>query len=86
MEMKFCQSCGMPLNDAQLLGTEKNGEKNDEYCIYCYKDGEFTANCSMREMIDFCVEPMAAAHPEMSREQIKESMEKFFPTLKRWQA
>lgn len=84
MEMKFCQSCGMPLNGDELLGSEKNGEKNGDYCIYCYKNGEFTADCSMNEMIDFCVEPMAAAHPEMSREQIRESMEKLFPTLKRW--
>ena len=26
-EMKFCQSCGMPLND-ELLGTNADGSKN----------------------------------------------------------
>ena len=41
MEMKFCQSCGMPLSD-EVFGTEANGAKNEEYCIYCYKDGGFT--------------------------------------------
>ena len=85
MEMKFCQSCGMPLSD-EVFGTEANGAKNEEYCIYCYKDGEFTADCSMDEMIEFCVKPMQDAHPEMSREEIVEGMRKFFPTLKRWQA
>ena len=34
-EMKFCQSCGMPLND-QVLGTNDDGSKNEEYCMYCY--------------------------------------------------
>ena len=38
----FCQSCGMPLTDEGLLGTEKDGAKAPDYCIYCYKDGERT--------------------------------------------
>ena len=38
MEQKFCQSCGMPLSDATVLGTETNGSKNEEYCCYCYAD------------------------------------------------
>ena len=37
-EMKFCQSCGMPLSE-EVLGTNADGSKNEEYCIYCYKDG-----------------------------------------------
>ena len=43
MEMKFCQSCGMPLTD-EVLGTNADGSKNEEYCIYCYKDGAFTGD------------------------------------------
>ena len=38
METKFCQSCGMPLTP-EILGTNADGSKNEEYCIYCYKDG-----------------------------------------------
>ena len=30
MEMKFCQSCGMPLEDPKLCGTEKDGSKSEE--------------------------------------------------------
>ena len=54
MEQKFCQSCGMPLSDATVLGTETNGSKNEEYCCYCYADGHFTVDCTMDEMIDHC--------------------------------
>jgi len=39
---EICQSCGMPLNHDELLGTEKNGSKSREYCIYCYAKGSFT--------------------------------------------
>lgn len=42
MNTKICQSCSMPLEGENLLGTEKDGSKNEEYCKYCYKDGEFT--------------------------------------------
>jgi len=38
----FCQSCGMPLNDPLVHGTEKNGDCSLQYCIYRYKDGQFT--------------------------------------------
>ena len=50
MEQKFCQSCGMPLNP-EVLGTEKDGSKNEEYCTYCYADGHFTVECTMDEML-----------------------------------
>ena len=52
-EMHFCQSCGMPLTD-EILGTNADGSKNEEYCIYCFKDGAFTGDFTMEEMIEFC--------------------------------
>lgn len=38
MEQKFCQSCGMPLTD-DVLGTNADGTKNEDYCMYCYTGG-----------------------------------------------
>ena len=55
MEQKFCQSCGMPLNP-EVLGTEKDGSKNEVYCTYCYADGHFTVECTMDEMINQCAQ------------------------------
>ena len=40
VQMKFCQSCGMPLTD-EVLGTNADGSKNEDYCMYCYRDGKF---------------------------------------------
>jgi len=84
--MKFCQCCAMPLSGAEDYGTNKDGNKNDDYCVYCYKDGAFTADCTMDEMIEFCVSHMASANPGMSEDEARNQMKKFFPTLKRWKS
>lgn len=41
MENKICQSCGMPIVSSGQLGTEKDGSTNNDYCKYCYENGEF---------------------------------------------
>lgn len=80
--MQFCQSCGMPLND-EVLGTEKDGSKNPDYCLYCYKDGAFTADITMEEMIEGCV-PHCVPQPYPDADTARTEMHKFFPHLKRW--
>ena len=47
MEQKFCQSCGMPLTQ-EILGTNADGSKNKDYCIYCYKNGKFLQEFTVR--------------------------------------
>ena len=36
----ICQCCGMPLEDA-VTSREKDGDFNEEYCKWCYADGEY---------------------------------------------
>ncbi|MBZ5855586.1 zinc ribbon domain-containing protein [Flavihumibacter profundi] len=52
MENKnFCQSCSMPIDKPELMGTEKDGSRNKEYCTYCYQNGSFVnPNMSLDEM------------------------------------
>ena len=83
-EMRFCQSCGMPLTPGVELGTEADGAVNPDYCSYCYKDGQFAGEMTMEEMIDFCTPMMVQANPGMTEEQAKAQMHQFFPMLKRW--
>lgn len=83
-EMRFCQSCGMPLTPGVELGTEADGAVNPDYCSYCYKDGQFAGEMTMEEMIDFCTPMMVQANPGMTAEQAKAQMHQFFPMLKRW--
>ncbi len=84
MERKFCQSCGMPLTDESVYATEKDGSRNTDYCIYCYKDGGFTGEMTMEEMIEFCIPFTLEADPEKTREEARAEMQQFFPRLKRW--
>ena len=76
----ICQCCGMPLEDA-TTSKEPNGEFNEEYCKWCYSDGEFKYT-SKEQLIDFCVEHMA--NENWSAEQVRAYMESFVPTLKHW--
>ncbi|MBE5814417.1 MAG: transcriptional regulator [Clostridiales bacterium] len=85
MEQKFCQSCGMPLgNDETVCGTEKDGTLNREYCIYCYKDGAFTGEMTMEEMIEACIPFTLEACPGKTAAEARAEMQQFFPHLKRW--
>ena len=75
MEQRFCQSCGMPLTN-DVLGTDADGSKNEDYCMYCYKDGKFLQDYTMDEMIEHCAQFVNA---------VNEGLEKpIFPQLKRW--
>ena len=37
----ICQCCGMPIDDDSILGRDKDGTLNEEYCKWCYADGIF---------------------------------------------
>ncbi|MGG0822155.1 zinc ribbon domain-containing protein [Paenibacillus turicensis] len=82
---QFCQSCGMPLQDKHILGTEANGAKSEEYCSYCYQDGKFTApNMAMEEMIEIGVS--ALQRDGMEEQQARAMLSSFLPNLKRWRS
>ena len=87
MEQRFCQSCGMPLTD-DVLGTNADDTKNEDYCMYCYKDGKFLQDCTMEEMIEHCAQFVNAVNEGLGKPITKEEyigmMKSFFPQLKRW--
>ena len=79
---KICQSCGMPIDDENLWGTNQDGSKNPDYCIYCYKDGDFLQKVTMTEYIEMMI-PFAS-QAGMTGEQMRTFCENVYPTLKRW--
>ena len=87
-EQQFCQSCGMPLTN-EILGTNADGSKNEEYCIYCYKDGAFTGDFTMEEMVEFCAQFVEEYNKNtgqnLTREEYKGVLRQYYPNLKRWQ-
>lgn len=84
---RFCQSCGMPFTD-ELSGTNADGSKSEDYCLYCLKDGAFTADFTMEEMAEYCSayvgEYNAHTGQQLSQSEYKQVLLSFFPTLKRW--
>ena len=74
----------MPLKGDELFATNADGSKNEDYCIYCFKDGQFTSNMTMDEMMNFSIEKMCECHPDMDRAQASAMMGEIFPKLKRW--
>lgn len=78
-----CQSCGMPLNDEGLFGTDLTGGKEEDYCKYCYEKGEFTQpNFTMDDMAAFCV-PILVGEG-MEEPAARAIMSGSLPHLKRW--
>ena len=76
----ICQCCGMPLEDA-TTSKEPDGAFNEDYCKWCYTDGEFKYK-STEELIDFCASHMASeAWPEA---QVRAHMQAVVPGLKHW--
>ena len=87
MNKIFCQSCGMPLENDELIGTNKDYSKNNDYCIYCYKDGKFLQEVNMEEMIDISLKHMKELFkddPSFNEQDALNKMNSFFPKLKRW--
>lgn len=84
----YCQSCGMPMQTADLFGTNADGSLNQDYCCYCYKAGEFLQDCTMDEMINHCIKYLdefnGAGGAKLSKEEAIAQMHQYFPTLKRW--
>ena len=76
----ICQCCGMPLDDS-TISKETDGSFNEEYCKWCYTDGEFKYE-SKEQLIDFCVEHMA--NESWPAEQVRAHMEAVVPYLNHW--
>ena len=76
----ICQCCGMPLDDT-TLSREPDGALNEEYCKWCYTDGEFKYT-SKEQLIDFCVEHMSSE--SWPAEQVRAHMEAVVSELRHW--
>jgi radical SAM superfamily enzyme len=78
----YCQSCSMPLDNPDLLGTEKDGSKSMEYCIYCYQHGEFmNPKMTLKEMTALVASQMEKMHIDSKTIDMAVSS---LPHLKRW--
>lgn len=79
----ICQSCSMPIEEEEIIGTNADGSKNSDYCVYCYKDGKFTDDSSsLEEYTEYCLQ--FAEQAGMTKEEMTEHCKNVLPSLKRW--
>jgi len=76
----LCQCCGMPLEDS-VISKENDGTFNEEYCKWCYADGEYMYS-DMDDLINVCVKNMVSE--EHSEEEVRSYLKATLPNLNYW--
>ena len=76
----ICQCCGMPLEDCNI-SKEKDGIFNEDYCKWCYADGEYMYS-NMNDLIDVCVKNMVSE--EHSETEVRSYLKATLPKLDYW--
>ena len=76
----ICQCCGMPLSDGDI-SRETDGLFNEEYCKWCYADGEYMYH-NMDDLIEVCVQNMASE--QFSAQQARAYLKDTLPKLDHW--
>lgn len=75
-----CQCCGMPLDDT-IIGRDKDGTLNEDYCKWCYADGTYTYS-DMDDLIDVCIPHMVGEG--FTEAQARDYMKDMLPKLDYW--
>ena len=75
-----CQCCGMPLED-ELIGRNQDGTLNEDYCKWCYADGNYTYS-DMDDLINVCIPHMVKEG--FSEVQARAYMKEMLPKLDYW--
>jgi hypothetical protein len=86
MKENICQSCAMTLNEKKYYGTNSDGSQNEDYCIFCFKDGNFTYEITMNEMVEKGIDFLNRFGylKNNKQEDLKEKLNKVYSGLKRW--
>lgn len=77
-----CQCCGMPLSEDSLISREPDGSYNEDYCKWCYTDGEF-AYQSKESLLDYLIKNMP--NPDNADEETRRiQFDAYLSQLKHW--
>jgi len=72
----------MPMAKQEDFGKNTDGSLNQEYCTYCFQNGDFTWSGTLDQMI----EKLVSMHDQMdiSEEEARKMATHNLPKLKRW--
>ena len=78
----FCQCCGMPLSEDSMISREPDGSFNEDYCKWCYTEGNFTYD-SKDSLLDFLLSHMP--NPDNTPEDQRRAFcDQHLSQLKHW--
>ncbi len=78
----ICQCCGMPLSEDSLISREPDGSYNEDYCQWCYANGEFVYK-SKASLLDYLVSHMP--NPDnMEDNERRIQFDSYISQLKHW--
>lgn len=75
-----CQCCGMPLEDS-ILSREPDGNINEDYCQWCYAEGEFVYK-DMESLLAFLCDHMA--NDQWPADRVRAYLSEMLPNLAHW--
>ncbi len=78
----ICQCCGMPLNEDSLISREPDGSCNEDYCKWCYMDGEFVYK-SKDTLLDYLITHMPNPG-NLTEEEQRIQFDELLSQLKYW--
>ena len=77
-----CQCCGMPLNEDGMISKEADGSFNEDYCKWCYTEGEFVYK-SKESLLEYLIKHMP--NPEnLSENDRRVQYDGYLSQLKHW--
>ncbi len=78
----YCQCSGMPLNEDGMISKEPDGTFNEDYCRWCYTDGNFVYK-SKDSLLDFLLGHMP--NPEGASDEVRRAQyDGYLAQLKHW--
>ena len=84
----YCQSCSMPLNDIDELGTDADGGITLDFCVHCYSDGTFNQNIGLEEMVEINLQFLDSFNAQngtsLTEDEARVLYREHLATLKRW--
>lgn len=87
-EAPICQSCGVVMIKASVLGENKDESINDDFCNYCFVKGEFSPEKTPDEMVEammpYLDEYNAQSGNNYTEEEARVVLKEYLLTLKRW--
>lgn len=78
----ICQCCGMPLQEDGLISRMPDGSLQEEYCRWCYQDGQFTYQ-SLTQLMETVIPHMVQEYA-MEEKQARRLLEDTLPQLAHW--